>query len=236
MQQSSGRIKWPWLIQGSLIKRYQRFKADIRLEDRIITAHCPNTGSMLTCCEPERPVYLSCHDFPFRKLKYTWEMIAMPESLVGINTGIPNKLVKLSIESGCIPELAGFDIIRPEVRYGENSRIDLLLEQGEWKCFIEIKNCTLATEGIAYFPDAVTTRGLKHLKELQREVVSGNRAVMFFLVQRMDAKEFRPAGHIDPSYAVELKKAADSGVEILAYDAALDLTGISINKKLPIRL
>jgi sugar fermentation stimulation protein A len=236
MQQSNGRINWPRLIQGSLIKRYQRFKADIQLEDRIITAHCPNTGSMLTCCEPERPVYLSCHDLPSRKLKYTWEMIGMPESLVGINTGIPNRLLKLSIEEGLIHELAGFDIIRPEVRYGENSRIDLLLEQGGRKCFVEIKNCTLASKGIAYFPDAVTARGLKHLKELQKEVVSGNRAVMFYLVQRMDAEEFRPAGQIDPSYAVELKRAADSGVEILAYDATLDLTGISINKKLPVRL
>jgi sugar fermentation stimulation protein A len=236
MGQSSGRIKWPKLVQGALIKRYQRFKSDILIDEKIVTAHCPNTGSMLTCSEPGRSVYLSCHDLPARKLKYTWEMIEMPGSLVGINTGIPNKLVKLSIEEGCIPELAGFDIIRPEVRYGENSRIDILLEKGNRKCFVEIKNCTLTEEGVAYFPDAVTARGLKHLRELQREVLSGNRAVMFYLVQRMDACEFRPAVHIDPSYAMELKKAMDSGVEILAYDAALDLEGISINKNLPVRL
>jgi sugar fermentation stimulation protein A len=236
MGDSSGRIKWPELLQGSLIKRYQRFKADIKLENGTITALCPNTGRMLTCCEPGRPVYISCHDSPSRKLKYTWEMIEMPGSLVGINTGIPNKLVKLSIEVGKIPELAGFDVIRPEVRYGDNSRIDILLEQGSLKCFIEIKNCTLAMDGIAYFPDAITSRGLKHLKELQREVLSGNRAVMFYVIQRMDVEEFRPADHIDPVYAMELRRAADSGVEILAYDAALDLEGISINKKLSIKL
>jgi sugar fermentation stimulation protein A len=236
MQQSTGHIKWPWLVRGSLIKRYQRFKADVRIEESIVTALCPNTGTMLTCCESGRPVYLSRHDLSSRKLKYTWEMIEMPESLVGINTGTPNKLVKQSIEAGMIPELAGFDVIRSEVRYGENSRIDLLLEKGGGKCFIEIKNCTLVSEGIAYFPDAVTKRGLKHLKELQREVHSGNRAVMFYLIQRMDAGEFSPAAHIDPVYALELKKAANSGVEILAYDTSLDLEGISINKKLPVRL
>jgi sugar fermentation stimulation protein A len=233
----SGRIKWPDLIQGSLVQRYQRFKTDVRLSDgSIVTALCPNTGSMLSCSEPGRPVYISCHEIPSRKLKYTWEMIEMPNSFVGVNTGIPNRLVKLSIESGIIKEISGFDRIRSEVRYGSNSRIDILLEQDGRKCFIEIKNCTLAIDGIAYFPDAVTSRGLKHLKELQREVSSGNRAMMFYLVQRMDVKEFRPANHIDPIYALELKKAIDLGVEILVYDVTLDLDGISINKKLPFRL
>jgi sugar fermentation stimulation protein A len=233
----TGQLKWPDLIRGSLIGRYQRFKADVRLGNgKIVTALCPNTGTMLTCSEPGRTVYLSYHDIPSRRLKYTWEIIDMPGSLVGINTGVPNRLVKLSIEAGILKELSGFDSIRPEVRYGTNSRIDILLERGEKKCFVEIKNCTLVMDGTAYFPDAVTTRGLKHLKELQKEVSCGNRSVMFYLVQRMDAREFRPASSIDPAYGLELEKAKDSGVEILAYDVTIDLKGISINKKLPFSL
>ncbi|MFC1533642.1 DNA/RNA nuclease SfsA [Thermodesulfobacteriota bacterium] len=230
-------LKWPVLLQGTLIRRYQRFKVDVKLRNgHIVTALCPNTGSMLTCSEPGRIVYLSRHNSPVRKLKYTWEMIEMPTSLVGVNTGVPNKLVKASALASEVKELVGFDRIRSEVRYGRNSRIDLLLEKGEDKCFIEIKNCTLVEKGIAYFPDAVTARGLKHLKELQREVRSGNRSVMFYLVQRMDAKEFRPAHYIDPAYSHELKKANRKGVEILVYDVTMDLKGISLNKLLPYRL
>jgi sugar fermentation stimulation protein A len=233
----SGQLKWPDLIKGSLIGRYQRFKADVRLSNgEIVTALCPNTGRMLTCSEPGRTVYLSYHDIPSRRLKYTWEMIDMPGSLVGINTGVPNRLVKLSIETGKIKELSGFNSIRSEVAYGTNSRVDILLERDGKKCFVEVKNCTLVMDGIAYFPDAVTSRGLKHIKELQKEVFKGNRAVMVFFVQRMDAGEFRTASHIDPAYSLELEKAKDSGVEILAYDVTIDLKGISINKKLPFRV
>ena len=233
----TGQLKWPDLIRGSLIGRYQRFKADVRLVNgETVTALCPNTGTMLTCSEPGRTVFLSYQDIPSRRLKYTWEMIEMQGSLVGINTGVPNRLVRLSIEAGNIKELSGFYSIKSEVRYGSNSRIDILLERGEKKCFVEVKNCTLATDGIAYFPDAITARGLKHLRELQKEVSKGNRAVMFYLIQRMDAREFRPASSIDPAYGLELEKAVDSGVEVLAYDAIIDLKGISINKKLPFRL
>ena len=230
-------LKWPNLIQGILIARYQRFKADVRLRNgHIITALCPNTGSMRTCSEPGRKVYLSRQNRPERKLKYTWEMIQMPTSLVGVNTAVPNRLVRASIIAGTVPALTGYDRIRSEVTYGLHSRIDILLERDGEKCFIEIKNCTLMENGIAYFPDAVTSRGLKHLKELSREVRSGNRALMFFLVQRMDAHEFRPALHIDPCYARELKKANTGGVEILVYDVHLDLEGISLNKELPCNL
>jgi len=233
----SGRLEWPRLVKGTLLKRYQRFKADVLLDDgKTVTALCPNTGSMLTCSEPGRTVYISCHDKPSRKLKYTWEMIEMPGSLVGINTGVPNRLVKLSIETGRIKELTGFDSIRPEVGYGIGSRIDILLEGKGQRCFVEIKNCTLVKDAIAYFPDAVTSRGLKHLRELQKEVSVGNRAVMFYLVQRMDAKEFRPAVHIDPDYGNELKKAAETGVDILVYDVAIDHEGVSINKRLPFKM
>lgn len=227
-------LKWPKLLQGKLIKRYQRFKADVELKNgQIVTAFCPNTGSMLRCSEPGSTVYLSRHNRPERKLKYTWEIIEMPTSRVGINTAIPNKLVASAIKANRIPELSGFDRILSEVKYGKNSRIDLLLEKGKERCFIEIKNCTLVENGIAFFPDAVTSRGLKHLKELQREVSNGNRAVMFYLVQRMDAKFFRPAHHIDPDYGQGLKNAVKKGVEILVYDVILDLKGISLNRKLP---
>lgn len=230
-------IKWPKLIQGILIKRYKRFKADVKLRNgHVVTALCPNTGSMTSCSEPGRVVYLSRHFRPDRKLKYTWELIEMPTSLVGVNTGIPNRLVKESIIEKKIPELTEYDTIRSEVKYGTNSRIDILLEKGNDKYFIEVKNCTLMENGVCYFPDAVTSRGLKHLRELQREVKSGHRAFMFYLIQRMDVKRFEPARHIDPEYAHELKKAFKNGVEILAYDVKIDPESISINSPIPFSL
>ena len=230
-------IEWPKLIKGILIKRYKRFKADVKLANgHVVTALCPNTGSMKSCSEPGRTVYLSRHNRPDRKLKYTWELIKMPSSLVGVNTGIPNKLVKKTIKNKLINELSDFEEIRSEVKYGENSRIDILLENKNKKTFIEVKNCTLLEKGICYFPDAVTSRGLKHLHELQREVRSGNRAVMFYLIQRMDATRFEPASHIDPVYSQELKKAYCNGVKILVYDVNIDTKGIAINKPVPFKL
>ncbi len=230
----TGFIKWPKLLRGTLIKRYKRFMADVRLRNgHIVTAHCPNSGSMLECSDPGRPVYLSRHNNPKRKLKYTWEMIEMPGSLVGTNTIVPNKLVKASIEAGKVPELKGFDNIRSEVRYGRNSRIDILLEKGSSRCYVEVKNCTLVTEGVASFPDSVTARGLKHLVELQDQVKMGDRSVMFYLIQRMDAKLFKPADHIDPAYGRELRKAYRKGVEILVYDVSIDSEGIRLNRAVP---
>ena len=231
---SPARLAWPRLIRGTLIRRYKRFMADVRLANRhTVTAHCPNSGSMSGCSEPGRPVYLSRHDSPKRRLKYTWEMIEMPGSLVGVNTMIPNRLVAAAIADGGVPGLSGFDRIRREVGYGRNSRIDILLEKDETRCFVEVKNCTLVTDGVARFPDAVTARGLKHLRELQEEVRSGHRAVMFFLIQRMDARCFRPADDIDPAYGAQLRAAVKNGVEILACDVKLDLDGIELNRPLP---
>jgi sugar fermentation stimulation protein A len=230
-------IKWPRLIQGTLIRRYQRFKADVRRRNgHVLTAHCPNSGSMLGCSEPGRAVYLSRHDHPNRKLKYTWEMIEMPTSLVGVNTWVPNQLVKESIIRKKIRPLRGYEKIRSEVRYGQNSRIDLLLESAEERCFVEVKNCTLVEDSVGYFPDAVTARGLKHLLELQKELRKGSRCIMLYLVQRMDAKRFRPADHIDPAYGEELRRAVRNGVEVLVYDVFLNLEGISINGRLPVEL
>jgi sugar fermentation stimulation protein A len=233
----ASRLAWPKLIPGTLIQRYKRFLADVRLRNgHVVTAHCPNSGSMKTCAEPGRPVYLSRHDNPKRRLTYTWELIDMGSSLVGVNTLVPNRLVKAAVTLGAIEALAGYDTVRSEVGYGQGSRIDLLLEREGQRCFIEVKNCTLVVDGSASFPDAVTSRGLKHLVELQAQVRLGHRAVMFYLVQRMDAEAFRPADHIDPSYGKELRSAVQNGVEALSYDVSLDLTGIGLNQRLPLFL
>jgi sugar fermentation stimulation protein A len=223
------------LIPGILIKRYKRFLADARLSDgRIVIAHCPNTGSMKGCSEPGRTVYMSYHDNPKRKLQYTWELIDMPTSLVGINTLIPNRLVYESVKAGAVPELTGYEHIEREVKISDHTRIDLAMANANRRrCYIEIKNCTLVDDGAALFPDAVTSRGLKHIHELQSLVESGSRCVMFYFIQRMDALVFRPADHIDPEYGRALRNAASRGVEILVYDVSIDLAGIKLNRKLP---
>lgn len=228
---NQGQLKWPRLIEGILIKRYKRFMADVKLKNgHVVTAHCPNSGSMLECSEAGRTVYLSRSDNPKRRLRYTWELIEMPTSLVGVNTLVPNRLVKAAIKAGMIPMLSDFDTIRSEVKYGDHSRIDILLERGEDRVFVEIKNCTLINDGIAYFPDAVTLRGLKHLKELQNQVRLGYQSVIFYLIQRMDASLFRPADYIDPDYGNELRKAIQNGVQIAAWDVKIDLTSIQLNR------
>jgi sugar fermentation stimulation protein A len=228
-------IAWPELIPGRLIRRYQRFLAEIRLESgETVTAHCPNSGSMKSCCQPGRPVYLSVDDNPKRKLRYTWELIHMPGSLVGVNTQVPNRLAAHAIAAGDVAELSGYEAVRREVKVGSHSRIDILLEApGRRPCYVEIKNCTLVSDGLAAFPDAVTVRGRKHLMELQKLVASGFRCAMFFLVQRMDAQSFAPADHIDPEYGKTLRQASLNGVEILVYDVCIDLKGIRLNDRMP---
>jgi sugar fermentation stimulation protein A len=235
--QHSGQLCWPDLIQGTLIKRYKRFLADVRLESGdVVTAHCANSGAMRQCAEPGRPVYLSIHDNPKRKLKYTWEIIAMPDSLVGVNTAVPNKLVAQSIIAGKVPELTGYNLLAREVKTGA-SRLDLCLTAADGRrCFIEVKNCTLVENGEALFPDAVTTRGRKHLLELQQLAADGHRCVMFYLIQRTDASVFKPADAIDPEYGKELRRAFANQVEILAYDVAITTQSIAVNQKLPFAL
>jgi sugar fermentation stimulation protein A len=230
-----GKLIWSSLLPGTLIKRYKRFLADVRLkDDRIVTAHCPNTGSMQGCCQPGRPVYLSVHNNPRRKLKYTWELIKMPDSLVGINTLVPNRLVAGAIGAGLVDELIGYENISREVKIGHHSRIDLLLSNNRGgRCFVEIKNCTLVSDGVAYFPDAATSRGLKHLQELKKMVSTDCRCVMFYFIQRMDARKFSPADHIDALYARTLREVVKKGVEILAYDVDMDLKGIRLRNKIP---
>ena len=231
-------LTWPELIPGTLLKRYKRFLADVKLgSGEIVTAHCPNTGSMKGCSEPGRTIYLSSHDNPKRKYKYTWELIAMPTSLVGVNTLVPNRLVFKSIDQKLIPELSEYNHIEREVKVGKHSRIDLMLKDGSPKrCYIEIKNCTLVNKTVAQFPDAVTSRGLKHINELENLAKAGHRSMMFYFIQRMDARVFRPADHIDPEYGRRLRQAVETGVEVLAYDVRINLQGIELNKNIPCEL
>jgi sugar fermentation stimulation protein A len=227
-------LTWPELIPGTLLKRYKRFLADVKLESgEIVTAHCPNTGSMKGCSERGRRIYLSSHNNPKRKYKYTWELIAMPTSLVGVNTLVPNRLVFKSIDQKMIPELSEYNHIEREVKVGEHSRIDLMLNNGGAnRCYVEIKNCTLVSKSIAQFPDAVTSRGLKHIVELESLAQAGHRCLMFYFIQRMDARLFRPADHIDPEYGRRLRQAVENGIEVLAYDVRISLQGIELNKKI----
>ncbi len=179
-------------------------------------------------------VYLSLSGKTGRKTAFTLEMIQLPFTFVGVNTLRANLIVKRAIEQGRIPELTDYDHLQTEKRYGTNSRIDILLtDRRKTPCFIEVKNCTLVEEKIARFPDAVTSRGLKHLVDLQSEVKKGHRAIMFYLVNRMDAEAFRPADDIDPVYGKELRKAIKRGVEIFAWDVSIDTAGISVRRSLP---
>lgn len=229
------------LIPGRLIKRYKRFLADVELDTgETITASCPNTGAMLGLAEPGARIWLSTNDSPTRKYRHTWELTdagpAGASNLVGINTGHPNTIVRDTIEAGRIDELAGYDTLRREVRYGLNSRIDILLEKpGKPPCYVEIKNVhLLRSEGLAEFPDSRTERGVKHLRELSNMVEAGNRAVMLYLVQRADAAHFNVAADIDPAYAAAYRDAAKRGVEMLSYGCTLSPEAIDVTTRLEI--
>ncbi len=230
------------VIEGTLIQRYKRFLADVRLPGgAVVTAHCANTGSMKTCAETGRPVLLTDHGADCaRKLRYTFEAIEMGGHWVGVNTAKPNAVVAEGIQSGAIPELSGYVLMRREVKYGANSRIDLLLSghpgRPKQKCFVEVKNTTLREGDGVLFPDAVTARGLKHIHALEDVARGGQRAVMFFFVNRTDCAWMGVAEHIDPAYAAALRKAVGKNrVEICAYQSAITREGISIGKSLPIR-
>jgi sugar fermentation stimulation protein A len=232
----------PPLVPGTLIRRYKRFLADVTLETgEIVTVHCPNSGSMKGCAFPGSRVFLSQSDNPGRKYRHTWELIEVPGTLVGINTQVPNKLVKRAVEKGLISELSGYDRVSAEVKTSAHTRLDLVLEQGEGvknreNCYVEIKNCTLVEEGRAMFPDAVTERGQKHLEELEHLVSLGRRGVIFFLIQRMDAESFSPADKIDKAYGEKLRKAVQNGVEIVTRDTVITTEHIKIGRALPVIL
>jgi sugar fermentation stimulation protein A len=226
------------LIEGRLVRRYKRFLADVELTSgETVTAHCANPGSMMGLDAPGTRVWLSLSDNPKRKLKYSWELLQVDlgrgPAMVGINTSHPNRIVADAIGAGAVEELAGYATLRQEVKYGRNSRIDILLgHEDRPPCYVEVKNVHLMRDaGFAEFPDSVTARGAKHLAELSDMVAAGARAVMFFLVQRDDAERFGLAGDIDPHYAQCFEAARRAGVETLVYSCKLDpLEGIELDR------
>ncbi len=231
------------LLEGRLVRRYKRFLADVELADgTVLTAHVPNSGAMLGVDAPGSRVFLSRSDNPARKLAHTLEMVESDGCLVGVNTGHPNALAAEGVASGRIPELAGYASVRREVRYGRNSRIDLLLEApGRPPAYVEVKNVHLRRRDrfdgfAAEFPDCVTTRGAKHLQELEDMLAAGNRAVMLYLVQRADCTHLRMAEDIDPAYAESLARATRAGVEALCYGCAVSPEGIELDRALPVHL
>jgi sugar fermentation stimulation protein A len=231
------RIPLPTL-EGRLLRRYKRFLADIELADgSVVTAHCPNTGSLLGCTTPGSRVILRDAGEGRRKLRYTFQSIAVGRSLVNVDTSLPNAAVLEAIERGRIPELAGYDLARREVRYGARSRIDILLErQGGERCYVEVKSTTLARGRTALFPDAVTERGRRHLEELARMVALGHRAVQFFFVGRGDVARFAPADDIDPAYGRALREAVLAGVEVFAWAAVVRPDRLEPRRPLPVEL
>ena len=233
-------MKWlgEW-HEATFVKRYKRFLADVRLADgRLVTAHCANTGSMKTCLGPEVPCWLTYHDNPKRKLKYSLQALRLADGWVGVNTGLANSLVKEAIENERIRELSGYSQLETEKKYGSHSRIDLLLRKpNRPDCYVEVKNVTLLLEPkVAGFPDAVTERGLKHLQELIAVKASGRRAVLFFCVQREGIHTVKPADQYDPKYASMLREAWAKGVEILAYQATFHSSGILLKQALSVQL
>jgi sugar fermentation stimulation protein A len=230
------------LVEGRLIRRYKRFLADVQLPGEVITAACPNTGSMLGCAEPGSRVWLSESDKSSRKYRHTWEIVELAGAkpvMVGINTGLPNALVEEAIAAGVIPELAGYGTLRREVGYGEErSRVDIVLENPRRKsCYVEVKNVTAAaSRGVALFPDCVSERGSRHLRELMRLKAAGFRPVQVYCVQRGDVSEVRPADAIDPEYGRTLREALAAGVEVLAYRARVTAGEIRIEKRIPVNV
>lgn len=226
------------LIPATLIRRYQRFLADVRLGDgSTLTVHCPNSGSMRGCLGEGWPVRLSDSGSATRKYRHTWEMVHNGRCWIGVNTHRANRIAEEGIREGTVAELCGRWSLRREVPYGTGSRIDLLLESSGSRCYVEVKNVTLVDDAGRYaFPDAVTERGRKHLVELRRVVAAGDRAVMLFVIQRGDGDRFTPADDIDPIYGDELRRAVAAGVEAIAYRAEVDPAGIRLVERVPIEL
>lgn len=224
--------------QGRLLRRYKRFLADVEVEGgEVLVAHCPNTGSLLGCVPEGAPCVLRDSQNPERKLRYTLQTVEVDGGWVNVDTGLPNKLVPEAVEARLVPALRGYDRIRTEVKYGKNSRIDVLLEKdsGE-RCYVEVKNTTLARGKLALFPDAVTERGRKHLQELMGVVAEGHRAVMFYCVSRADVTRFSPADDIDPAYGATLREAVEAGVELEAWSTLVEPDRFELGKRLRVAL
>ncbi len=226
-------MKFEKLTHGKLIKRYKRFLADIILDNgKEITAHVPNSGAMTSCIEPNCDVWISHHDDIKRKLKYTLELTKINENLICTNTNVANKIAIEAIQNGTISELQGYSSLKPEQKYGQNSRIDILLENENKKCFVEVKSVSLKIDDYLAFPDSVTSRGTKHLNELCDMVKDGHRAVMLYVIQRTDNLPFRLACEIDKKYCEAFNEIKNKGVEVLVYQSNIDLENILINKKI----
>ena len=221
------------LLQGTLIKRYKRFFVDINYKKKIITAHCPNSGSMMGLLEKGNKVWFSLSDNPKRKLKYTLEIIEVKNEKIGINTLLTNKIVFEALINKKIETLNKFNNIKPEVKFSDKTRFDFLLSNSKGKCFLEVKNVTLLRERkIAEFPDAVTSRGTKHLNELCDAKKKGYQSYILYLIQREDCDSFKIAEDIDEDYKAAFVKALKTGVKILCYDCKLNNEEIKLNKQI----
>ena len=226
------------LVPATLLKRYKRFLADIRLEDgREVTAHCPNPGSMMGLKEPGLRIWVEPNEDPRKKLKYGWRLTELPGGhWVGIDTSLPNRVVSEALAAGAIAELARYPQITPEVKYGQNSRVDFLLSgDGLPEAYVEVKNVTLRRAGDwAEFPDSVTARGAKHLDELSQMVRDGKRAVMLYLLQRTDCRRLKMAADLDPGYAAAFDAARAAGVEMICYGTDIGPEGVEIGQSISV--
>ena len=221
------------LISGEFIKRYKRFFVDVKIGNNTVTAHCPNTGSMLGLLNKGNKVWLSKSDNPKRKLKYTLQIIEDKKSKIGINTHITNKIVFDALKKGLIKNFSNLKEIKQEVKFGENTRFDFLVTNENKKTFIEVKNVTLSRKkGLAEFPDAVTSRGLKHINELLNANKKGFDIYLLYVIQRNDCMKFDLAKDIDPNYCELLKKAVKKNLNILCYDCKFLTKGIKLNRKI----
>lgn len=227
------------LLRATLLRRYKRFLADIRLPDGTeAVAHCPNPGSMMGVAEPGSAIWVEQNDDPKKKLKYAWRLLELTDGgWAGIDTAVPNKVVGEALRAGQIAEVSSYSQVRAEVAYGTRSRVDFYLqESGLPDVFLEVKNVHLRREADwAEFPDSVTARGAKHLGELADVVAAGARGVMLFLVQRTDCARLKIAPDLDPAYAKAFADAAAAGVEMLAYDTEISPKGITLRNSLPVQ-
>ena len=221
------------LLQGALIKRYKRFFIDIKYKNKIITAHCPNSGSMMGLLDVGNKVWFSLSDNPKRKLKYTLEMIEVKNKKVGINTQLANKIVLEALKHKKINSLNKFNHIKTESKFSDGTRFDFLLSNNKEKCFLEVKNVTLLRENkIAEFPDAITSRGTKHLNELCNAKKKGYQSYILYLIQRENCDSFKIAKDIDDEYKIAFSNALKSGVKVLCYDCKLNSEEIKLNKQI----
>ena len=221
------------LISGLFIKRYKRFFVDVKIDNKIITAHCPNTGSMSGLLNKNNKVWVSKSNNPNRKLKYTLEIIEVNNSKVGVNTHSTNKIVYHALQNNLIQEFDNILDIKPETRFGLNTRFDFLVTDKKYKAFIEVKNVTLSRKkALAEFPDAITTRGLKHINELLKASKKNYKIFIIYLIQRNDCKSFTVAKDIDPNYAKALSNAVKNKLKILCYDCKFSSKGIKLNNKI----